>query len=202
MPAVSEQRRATRKRARTREQVLRAAVACIEEEGLANASAARISKRCDLPWGVIQYHLGDRTGLFLALVEWGFARLKDALARLGHATPDLRGRLEGLIEGSWTLMEDPACRALLEVQLQLAREPDSAAAVRERTRQMRGQLREVWRKALPEYAAGAVDRAERLASTSLLGVAIGRALEGKRIAHARERKALLETLTALLQGKS
>ena len=66
---------------------------------------------------------------------------------------------------------------------------------------MRGQLREVWRKALPEHAPDAVDRVERLATTSLLGLALERALEGKRAAHARDRKALIETLTAMLQSE-
>ena len=198
MPPATDQRRATRKRARTREAVLRAAVDCIAEEGMASANTARIAERCDVSWGVIQYHFGDRTGLFLALVEWGFARLKDALSQLTSAGPDLRGQLAALVEGTWALMENPAYRALLEVQLQLGREPESAEAVRERTREMRGQLRDVWRKAFPEHASDVVDRVERLATTSLLGLALERALEGKRTAHARERKALLETLTALL----
>jgi len=198
VPRAIDQRRATRKRARTREAVLRAAIQCIAEGGVASANTARIAERCDVSWGVIQYHFGDRTGLFLALVEWGFAALKDALAELHSSAPDLRSRLEALIEGTWALMERPAHGAVLEVLLQLRREPDSAAPVRERTRQMRGQLREVWRKALPEYAPDSVNRAERLAITSLQGLALERALEGKRAAHARDRKALIETLTAML----
>ena len=198
MAPATDQRRATRKRARTREAVLRAAIACIAEEGMASANTARIAERCDVSWGVIQYHFGDRTGLFLALIEWGFTALKDALAGLHSSAPDLRSRLESLVEGTWALMERPPYRAVLEVLLQLGREPDSAAAVRERTRQMRGQLREVWRKALPEHAPDSVDRVERLAITSLQGLALEQALEGKRAAHARDRKALIETLTALL----
>ena len=177
---------------------MRAAIECIAEEGMAGANTARIAERCDVSWGVIQYHFGDRAGLFLALVEWGFTALKDALAGLHSSAPDLRSRLEALVEGSWALMERPPYRAVLEVLLQLGREPDSAAAVRERTRQMRGQLREVWRKALPEHAPDSVDRVERLAITSLQGLAIEQALEGKRAAHARDRKALIEILTTLL----
>ena len=53
-------------------------------------------------------------------------------------------------------------------------------------------------KALPEHAPDSVDRVERLAITSLQGLAIEQALEGKRAAHARDRKALIEILTTLL----
>ena len=63
---------------------------------------------------------------------------------------------------------------------------------------MRGRLREAWREALPECDPARVDRAERLATTALRGLALERDVEGARRAHAAEREALIAALSAVL----
>ena len=197
---TSEQRAATRKRGRTRDLVLRTALECIEEEGIVEATAAEIAHRCDLSWGVIQYHFGDRSGLFLALLDYAFDSLKEALARLESPSTRSTDRIEALVDGTWSLMKQPSYRVLLEVQLQLGRDPASRDRIRRRVRQMRGQLRETWRKALPAHDPLLVDRAERLTTVSLRGLALERAVEGNRSTHARERANLVDTLKTILDG--
>jgi AcrR family transcriptional regulator len=201
-PPTAEQRSATSKRARTRALVLRTALECIEAEGLGDATAAKIAQRCGLSWGVIQYHFGDRAGLFMALFEQGFESLARALSELEAHSTDLPDRLAALVEGTWSLMERPGYRALLEVQLHLHRDSSHAPSIQLRGREMRRQLRELWRKTLPEYAPTRVDRAERLATVSLRGMALERATGGTRRTHAGERKALVEALGALLRDSS
>jgi len=202
VPPTAQQRSATSKRAKTRALVLRTALECIEAEGLVEATAAKIAQRCGLSWGVIQYHFGDRAGLFLALFDQGFESLARALSELEAPSSKLRDRLATLVEGTWSLMERPGYRALLEVQLQLSRDPSHAPNIQRRGREMRGQLRELWRKTLPEYTPSRVDRAERLATVSLRGMALERAIGGARRAHARERRVLVEALEALLRDET
>ena len=86
------------------------------------------------------------------------------------------------------------------IQLQLGRNRNFKVRVGKLARQMRRQLREVWRKTLPECDPVLVDRAERLAIVSLRGLALERAVEGDRSVHKRERGALVDVLTALLQN--
>jgi AcrR family transcriptional regulator len=198
---VADAREATRKRARTREFVLRAALECIAEEGIAAASAARIAQRCDLSWGVIQYHFGDRAGLFLAIFEWAFDRLRNRIAQLDLAGGSVRSRVEALVGGTWSLMDHPTYRALLELELQLARDPACAGALRKRAT-MRRELRDAWRKALAECKPARVDRAQGLAITSLRGLALERAIDGRRPEHAIEREALIAVLVELLGDAS
>lgn len=195
---TSEARAATRKRAQTRERVLRSALECIREEGLVQASAARITQRCGLSWGVIQYHFRDRVGLLVALLEQGFESLKDSLWVLDSTSPEPLDRIRALVNGMWSLMEHPVHRVLLDIQLELGRDASHGPLVRDRMRAIRRQLREMWRKALPECPAEQVDRAERLATLTLQGLAVERAAVGKRAAHGEDRESLIATLSALL----
>ena len=57
------------------------------EEGFAKASANRIAQRAGVTWGVIQYHFGDRAGLFSAVV---FAGCEQARACLEQRTSQMR----------------------------------------------------------------------------------------------------------------
>ena len=128
---------ATSKGARTRRLVLRAAMDCIVEKGVAGATASEIARRCDLSWGVIQYHFGDRVGLFLALLEGSAELLDAALAGLDVSDSEPAERVRALVEGTWSLMRRDDFRVMLEVQLQLGRDATHRARVRKQMRHMR-----------------------------------------------------------------
>ena len=175
---------------------------CVAEKGVAGATASEIARRCDLSWGVIQYHFDDRVGLFLALLEKGAESLAAALRKFEAFDSDPAERVRALVEGTWSLMKRDDFRVMLEVQLQLGREPKHRARVRKQTRQMRGQLQELWRKALPECSPARVDTAERLATIALRGLALERALEGGRAAQDEDRAVLVTTVLSVLELKN
>lgn len=191
-------RTATAKRARTRQRVLRAARECVAEKGAAGATAAEIARRCDLSWGVIQYHFGDSVGLLLALLESGLESLGDAFAEVHAADRPPAERVRALVDGTWSLMSRKDYRVMLEVQLQLGRDATHRARVRKQTRRMRAQLQELWRKALPECSPLRVATAERLATIALRGLALERAVEGGRNAQDADRDALVKSLLDVL----
>ncbi len=189
---TSTKRAPTKRRAKTRAAVLEAARACIREDGIDGASVARITERCGLSWGVIQYHFADRAGIFLALMEEGWATLDNAYGELepGPATP--AARVKKLVGDFWALVSHEDFRVLLEVQLTLSRDPTFVELIAKRGPALRRRLRDVWRRALPEYPEDLVARAERLVTTSLRGLAVERAIDGPRRAQATE----LSTLAA------
>lgn len=196
----AEDRNATDKRARTRRQVLRAAVGCIAEKGVAGATAAEIARRCGLSWGVIQYHFGDRLGLFLAIIENTADSLTHAFDNLESSHPALSDRVRVLLEETWTLLTSDAYRVLLEIELQLGRDSTHEAEVRRYARLARSTFLESWRKALPECPPTRVDEAAQLAIAALRGLALERAVEGPR-SHKRPQRAIvlrsvLDILTA------
>jgi len=184
---TSTDRSATRRRARTRAAVLRAASDCIREGGVDGATVAKITKRCGLSWGVIQYHFGDRAGLFLALLEEAFVIFDRACSRLESGSGSPVDRLESLVDGFWSLVSHDGYRVLLEIELQLSRNPGFAERIRPRAAEMRRRLRDVWRQALPGHPTPLVDRAERLVTASLRGLALERASVGPRRPHAADR---------------
>lgn len=178
---VSERRNATEKRARTRRRVIREARACIAEKGVSEATAAEIARRCDLSWGVIQYHFGDRFGLFLALLEEGVELLSRALEGVGASQGmPLEKRVRQLVNDVWKLMSNQHSLVLLEVELQLGRDRDHQSRVRRYVRDTRRQMAAAWRKALPECSEAEVAAAAGLAMSALRGLALEKALEGRR----------------------
>src|SRR5690625_7778871 len=78
-PAHGNQARAERTRALAIDETVR----CVLDEGIAAASAKHIAERAGMTWGVIQYHLGDRYGMLMAVVEQGFAEKLYAQGALG-----------------------------------------------------------------------------------------------------------------------
>lgn len=187
------------KRERTREQVIRMARACIAEKGIANASASEIARRCDLSWGVIQYHFGDRIGLFLAILINAMDNLTPALAKLQASNDDIAASVHKLVNGTWSLLRSEDYPVMLEIQLQLARADAHRDRVRDVTEQMRTALQESWRKALPSLPSERVDRAQRLATTALRGLALEHVLEGERPEHADNLKELSRDIIAFLK---
>jgi len=195
---ASVERAATDKRARTRSRVLRAAVTCIAEKGVAGATAAEITRRCGLSWGVIQYHFGDRLGLFLALWESSAESAARAFAGLDSTHPRLPDRVGALVEGTWTLVTSEPYRVLLEIELQLGREVGHEATVRKHARQLRAAFLETWRKALPECPSRRVDEAAQLTIAALRGLALERTVEGPRSSKKRQREIVLRSALDLL----
>lgn len=199
-PPTSEVRGATPRRAKTRELILQTALDCLREDGLAGTSAAKIASRCELSWGVIQYHFGDRAGLLLALLDHTFAWLKESVSEFAGTPPHPADRLRMLVEGMWVAMSDPDYRILLDIQAELGRDVPHRSDVRKRAREIRVRLRDMWRKALPEISTTDVDRAERLATLGLQGIAMERAIVGPRAAHREDLESLISAVVATACG--
>jgi AcrR family transcriptional regulator len=99
----------------TRARVIGEAAACVIEEGFSKASANRIAQRAGVTWGVIQYHFGDRAGLFSAVV---FAGTEQARACLEQATiPErpVRARVAAVVDAGWQAYGSPLGRASFEI---------------------------------------------------------------------------------------
>ncbi|MEM9174818.1 MAG: helix-turn-helix domain-containing protein, partial [Myxococcota bacterium] len=175
-----------------------AALECLREEGLAGTSAARIASRCDLSWGVIQYHFGDRSGLLLALLERGFESLERSLPVPDGDVREPADRLRALVEGMQKGMEHPDHGVLLDVQVELGRDRRHRAAVRKRAAEIRSRMTELWRKTLSDFPPDRVERAERLATLGLQGLSLERAVVGRRAAHATDVESLVAAVAATL----
>jgi AcrR family transcriptional regulator len=95
--------------------VIEAAIACVAEQGLRNATAGRIAERAGISWGGIQHQFGDKEAIFEAVLE---QVLEDFSADLLATLPDrasLPARVSALVRGAWRLMSNPAYQAFREI---------------------------------------------------------------------------------------
>jgi len=114
----------------TRARVIQEAAACIVEEGYAKASANRIAQRAGLTWGVIQYHFGDRGGLFSAVVLAGYKQARACLEQATIPEGPTRARVAAVVDAGWRAYGSPLGRASFEILIntRAARDDDPAHA--------------------------------------------------------------------------
>ena len=127
-----QKRRPTARGAETRAQVIEAAVHCICEEGFGAASMKRIAERAGVTWGVMQYHFGDRGGLFSAVLDAGYQHLTERLKIIETEEEGLRERVGGLVDAGWEIFRAPMARACFEIVLATRSEMTPRSASRDR----------------------------------------------------------------------
>jgi len=110
-----DERRARPRGDDTRARVIAEAAACVIEEGFAAASASRIAERAGVTWGVIQYHFGDRAGLFSAVVHAGYEQFRACIDDAEIPDTPTRDHIAAVVDAGWRAYGSPLSRASLEI---------------------------------------------------------------------------------------
>jgi AcrR family transcriptional regulator len=134
--------------ARTRDQILDVALACVDEGGLAYASSNEIARRAGITWGAIQHHFGTRNELFLALIERNFRQLQVDLASADVERSGPLDRLQAVADLVWAYCRDPRYRVSWEIILDFRRDPAALARYEERMRTLEDALVDAWDRLL------------------------------------------------------
>jgi AcrR family transcriptional regulator len=114
----------------TRQRVIEATVACIEELGFYRSSTNEIARRAGVTWGVIQHYFGTREKLMLAVLHEGSRYFAEA-AEFRHIEGDtVRERMGQLVEIFATYYARPEYLADLQILLSMDRDPRTSAEVR------------------------------------------------------------------------
>jgi AcrR family transcriptional regulator len=204
----TRQRGERRPRARgddTRARVIAEAAACIIEEGFTAASASRIAERAGVTWGVIQYHFGDRAGLFSAVVLAGYEHFRACLEGADIPDAPTRDHLEAVVDAGWRAYGSPLSRASLEILVNTRasrhRDPEHAAELIEIAR---GRNR-IGKKVL-STPPGRPDRPARhqidqLVWAALRGFAMTLMFNPGEHEFDAERAALVDVLTVYLEAR-
>src|SRR5581483_3562134 len=82
-----EQGRASRRRARTRADLLKAARLVFAERGYHDASIADITERADVGVGTFYLHFRDKDEIFTTLVDEGFREMQAQIEETAHQSP-------------------------------------------------------------------------------------------------------------------
>ncbi len=104
-----------RKSNETRRRVIEAAIACVAEQGLRNATAGRIAERAGISWGGIQHQFGDKEAIFEAVLQQVLDDFSTDLSTISPERDSLAARVSALVRCAWRLMSNPAYQAFREI---------------------------------------------------------------------------------------
>jgi AcrR family transcriptional regulator len=195
-----EERESNRRGDDTRARVIHEAAACIIEEGYAKASANRIAQRAGLTWGVIQYHFGDRAGLFSAVVLAGYEQFRACVEQPVIPEGPVRARIEAIVDAGWQAYRSPLARASFEILINTRAsrndDPDHAAQLLEMARG----VHRLGAQLLADGDRNTTGRSvEALLWAALRGFAMTNMLTPEDYDFASERQALINVLTTFLE---
>lgn len=131
------------RRAQLKREILSAALACFNEQGLEPTTILDIRTRCGTSVGNIYHHFGNKEGLIAAL----FFCVLDDQARLREtalqAAPSSEGGVAALVHTyvDWVTAEPELARFQFQARASVAKGPQ-AAALSERNRQRNRQIRD------------------------------------------------------------
>jgi AcrR family transcriptional regulator len=104
------------RRAATRVALLDATVACLAEEGYANATTRRIAARAGVTPGALQHHFATRAELLgHARRHLGSTFAQDVLGSGLTEVPSIRLRTERFLDHMWGLLKGPLLQASVEL---------------------------------------------------------------------------------------
>lgn len=130
MPAPSLPRRTQAVRtARARERIIAGAISALHEKGYAGATLAQIATRADLTKGAVLHHFPDRVAVLAAVVDDVFAREMGIYEMAFDKAPPQRRLIEVLLETAWTIYQQPAALAVLDIWMATRSDPDLASVV-------------------------------------------------------------------------
>lgn len=179
----------------TRQRILDETVACILEEGYPAASAKHIAERAGVTWGVIQYHFGDRSGLFASLTAAGLAEFTAEMESVAIPEGPLRTRLEAIVEAGVRAFTSPLSLASFQILMAARSSPDET---------LRAQA-EPFARELHRLAAKAAPRHDRTVSRALLtglrGIALVQMVAPVTVDSRHEQAALVDVLLAYLDSE-
>jgi TetR/AcrR family transcriptional regulator, regulator of cefoperazone and chloramphenicol sensitivity len=195
--SIAPTRRTTAPRKRgddTRVKIIDETVRCIVEEGFAAATAKHVAERAGVTWGVIQYHFGDRNSLLMAVVDDGVARLVESLSSADVSELPLRERIEVVVDTAWSCYSSPTSMAAFEI-LRATRGGRSEPSQRHLF-EMNSAIGQLGRLITDDPSKAGV--AEVIWAT-LRGVVLAQMITGTAIDWSRERRALIDMATRVLQ---
>ncbi len=178
----------------TRVKIIDETVRCIREEGFAAATAKHVAERAGVTWGVIQYHFGDRNGLLMAVVDDGVARLVDSLSSADVSELPLRERIAVVIDIAWRCYSSPTSMAAFEILRATRGGPGESS--RRHLLEMNSAIGQLGRLITEDPSNAGV--AEVIWAT-LRGVVLAQMVIGTDIDWSRERSALIDMVTRVLQ---
>lgn len=179
MPAPA--RRSQEERSQeTRTRVLRAAIHLIASAGVQQATIASVAREAGVSPGAIQHQFIDKSGLLLAVIDYGLEHLISELSVSVPSDAPIEGRVDAFVDAAWRGYGGDFYRAALEVLTQFRGDDALATAMTDYANRTRQQIDRIWMGLFwdAKVSRGAHIVAQRHAFTVMNGLALERLLLG------------------------
>jgi len=186
----------------TRSRVLDATVACIDREGFQASNLSRIAGQAGMTTGAIQHQFGDKATLLAEVVERGFERMVDRLARLPGGDAPLEERVEALVGALWQGYDASSTRASLEILMAMRADATFQSRSLAFVAAMGERIDRLWMGTFwdVDCERGSHIEAQRLVFTTLNGLALERIFAPDISATKRILARLGQSVLAILEG--
>jgi AcrR family transcriptional regulator len=183
----------------TRQRMIETTIRLLAAEGYSAASWRRVGKAADVSGGVLQYHFGDKQGLFEAVIEELCDRQLTAVREQllpQHGT--IRERVAAYVATSASIMAGDNEIALLELLLGTRGSADGALS-QDSLDRMQTELSAIWQELLSDTVVGRKQllAAHHLLFSALHGIEVQKLFGPQRGSHGNH-EALVEAITALV----
>jgi AcrR family transcriptional regulator len=177
-PAAGPRRRTQAERtAQTRSKLLEATIESLAARGYAGTTTLAVCERAGVSHGSLLHHFGRREALMGAALEAVHGRLRERVVAGLEALPQGEARVEALVELMWSAFGAPEFKAVLELWLAAANQPELSWAVWPEARAFDAGTPALARQLFPEVA-------ERLPDFDDYVSLVFQALQGMGLVHA------------------
>ncbi len=115
--------------AETRSKLVEATIECLIERGYAGTTTLAICERAGVSHGSLLHHFGKREVMLGAALDVVYARLRGKVVSRIEAIPEGDARVEALVDLMWAGFGDREFKAVLELWVAAANQPDVSWAV-------------------------------------------------------------------------
>jgi len=139
--------------AETRGRLVEATIRCLVERGYSGTTTLAVCREAGVSHGSLLHHFGTREQLLGAALEAVYARLRSRVVAGLEALPAGDARVEALVEVMWSAFGAPEFKAVVELWLAAANQPDVSWAVWPEARAFDAGTRPLAEQLFPDVAA-------------------------------------------------
>ncbi len=154
MSAAQPRRRTQAERsASTQARLVEATIGCLVELGYAGTTTVAVCRRAGVSHGSLLHHFGTRERLLGAALEAVYARLRGRLVAGLEELPHGDARVDALVTLMWSAFGAPEFKAVLELWVAAANQPELSWAVWPEARAFDAGSQPLAEQLFPEVAA-------------------------------------------------
>jgi AcrR family transcriptional regulator len=128
-PAARVRRTQAERSSETRSRLIDATIGCLVERGYTGTTTMAVCERAGVSHGSLLYHYGTREQLLGAALDATYERLRTPVMEAIAKLPEGEARVDALVELLWGAFGAPEFKAVVELWLAAANQPDVGWAV-------------------------------------------------------------------------